>query len=98
MTLEQELIEAFASTPYPRNRKILVGYYGWKDGCHHTLTEIGDRYGITRERVPQVYAKATKRPSTPPIVAPAMDRALALIAERLPARRRRSRPNWPTKG
>ena len=56
MTLEQELIDVFAATPYQRNREILIGYYGWKDGRHHTLTEIGARYGITRERVRQVCA------------------------------------------
>ena len=85
MTLEQELIDIFASTPYQRNREILIGYYGWKDGSQHTLTEIGSRFGITRERVRQVCAKLTKRlknPSTTP--APAMDQTLRLIAERLP--------------
>ena len=49
MTLERELIEIFAAaSPYPRNREILVGYYGWEDGEQHTLTEIGVRFGITR--------------------------------------------------
>ena len=61
MTLEQELIDIFASTPSQRNREILVGYYGWEDGRQHTLTEIGARFGITRERVRQVCAKLTKR-------------------------------------
>ena len=75
MTVEQELIEVFASTPSQRNREILVGYYGWEDGRQHTLTEIGARFGITRERVRQVCAKLTKRLSRPPIRAPAMDRA-----------------------
>ena len=85
MTLEQELIEVFASTSSQRNREILIGYYGWEDGRQHTLTEIGAQFGITRERVRQVCAKTTKR-LTPPITirAPAMDRALALVAERLP--------------
>jgi hypothetical protein len=85
MTLEQELIEIFASTPCQRNREILVGYYGWEDGRQHTLTEIGSRFGITRERVRQVCAKLTKRlqsPATP--AAPVMDRALAIIAACLP--------------
>ena len=55
MTLERELIDIFAATPYQRNREILIGYYGWEDGQEHTLTEIGARYGITRERVRQVW-------------------------------------------
>ena len=51
MTLEEELIEIFATTPFTRNRQILIGYYGWEDGRQHTLTEVGTRFGITRERV-----------------------------------------------
>ena len=61
MTLERELIDIFAATPLQRNREILIGYYGWRDGQQHTLTEIGTHYGITRERVRQISAKLTKR-------------------------------------
>ena len=85
MTLEQELIGIFAATPSRRNREILIGYYGWQDGRQHTLTEVGTRFGITRERVRQVCAKLTKRPKNAVIAAPTMDRALQLIADRLPA-------------
>jgi hypothetical protein len=84
MTLERELIDIFTATCQPRNREILVGYYGWEDGLQHTLTEIGVRFGITRERVRQICAKLTKRPKGTVFAAPTMDRALALIAERLP--------------
>ncbi len=85
MTLEQELIDIFASTPSQRNREILIGYYGWDDGRQHTLTEVGARFGITRERVRQICAKLTKRLNTAPDSAPIMDRALKLISEMLPA-------------
>ena len=84
-TVEQELIDVFAPAPYERNAQILIGYYGWDDGCPHTLTEIGERFGITRERVRQVCAKFTKKlqgASTMP--APTLDRALALVAAQLP--------------
>jgi hypothetical protein len=84
-TLEQELIDIFAPTPSERNSQILIGYYGWDDGCLHTLTEIGDRFGITRERVRQVCAKVTKRlKGVSTVPAPALDRALALVVARLP--------------
>jgi hypothetical protein len=84
MLLEKELIEIFAAKSSQRNRDILIGYYGWKDGQEHTLTEIGTRYGITRERVRQICAKMTKRAMIASPAAPVMDRVLALIAERLP--------------
>jgi hypothetical protein len=84
-TLEEELIQIFASTSNERNGEIVIGYYGWKDGRHHTLTEIGDRFGITRERIRQVCAKLTRKPrGLSTILAPVMDRALAFIHSRLP--------------
>ncbi len=87
LTIEEELIQIFAAPARDgRNREILIGYYGWQDGRPHTLTEIGTRFGITRERIRQVCAKLTRRPAgVGKIPAPAMDRALELLARRLPA-------------
>ena len=85
MTLEQDLIHAFAGADHQRNQAILIEYYGWADGRRHTLTEIGTRFGVTRERVRQVCAKLTKHledPATAP--APALDRALAMIDDLVP--------------
>ena len=85
LTLEEELTQIFGTAKLQRNREILVGYYGWEDGRQHTLTEIGSRFGITRERIRQVCAKLTKRDKNlPTILAPVMERALALIKGRLP--------------
>lgn len=86
LTLEAELTRIFASSPSTRNRKILLGYYGWEDGQTHTLTEIGDRFGITRERVRQICVKLLKKcPRSATISAPVMDQTLALIDKRVPA-------------
>src|SRR3989344_9158421 len=40
----------------PRERSVLEGRYGLKDGNSKTLAEIGEEYGITRERVRQIEA------------------------------------------
>ncbi len=86
LTIEEELIDIFGNTGNERNRQILVGYFGWEDGRQHTLTEIGRRFGITRERIRQVCAKLTRKPEgLDRLVAPVMDRALALIERKLPA-------------
>lgn len=83
-TLEQELIDIFAPTNNPRNAEILIGYYGWGDGRHHTLAEIGARHGMTRERTRQICAKLVKHSSPKTIYAPVIDRVLAMLAQRVP--------------
>src|SRR3989344_2452497 len=45
----------------PRQREIVAGRFGLKDGKRHTLADVGDKYGITRERVRQIEAEALKR-------------------------------------
>jgi len=83
-TLEQEFSDIFVA-PGERDAQILAACYGWEDGLRHTLAEVGQRLGITRERVRQVcamIAKNLRSPSTIP--APTLDRTLALVAARLP--------------
>ena len=85
LTLEEELIGIFATGIADRNREILLGYYGWIDGKRHTLSEIGDRFGITRERTRQICAKLTRRHGDlSAAFAPVMKQALAFIEDRTP--------------
>jgi hypothetical protein len=42
----------------PRQRDILSGRFGLKDGEKKTLAELGEEYGITRERTRQIEAEA----------------------------------------
>ncbi len=86
LTIEEELIGVFATTgTTARNRDILLGYYGWLDGKRHTLSEIGGRFGITRERTRQICAKLTrKHGNLSTVFAPVIERALAFIKQRTP--------------
>ncbi|MFA6475048.1 MAG: sigma-70 family RNA polymerase sigma factor [Patescibacteria group bacterium] len=42
----------------PREQKILEMRFGLVDGVSHTLEEVGQEFGVTRERIRQIEAKA----------------------------------------
>ncbi len=45
----------------PRERKILDMRFGLSDGITHTLEEVGREFGVTRERIRQIEAKALEK-------------------------------------
>lgn len=45
----------------PREQKILAMRFGLEDGITHTLEEVGNEFGVTRERIRQIEAKSLER-------------------------------------
>ncbi|HRY63012.1 MAG TPA: sigma-70 family RNA polymerase sigma factor [Patescibacteria group bacterium] len=45
----------------PRERKILEMRFGLVDGVAHTLEEVGQEFGVTRERIRQIETKALEK-------------------------------------
>lgn len=54
----QEQVRAILSDLSPKERKILEMRHGLMDGIYHTLEEVGREFGVTRERIRQIEAKA----------------------------------------
>jgi RNA polymerase primary sigma factor len=44
-----------------RERQVLEMRFGLKDGRDHTLEEVGREFGVTRERIRQIEAKALRK-------------------------------------
>jgi len=55
--LKQQLREILVDLS-PREQKILRMRFGLDDGVTHTLEEVGKEFGVTRERIRQIEAKA----------------------------------------
>jgi len=54
-------IKEIISELTPREQKILEMRFGLEDGVAHTLEEVGREFGVTRERIRQIEAKALER-------------------------------------
>ncbi|PIS17210.1 MAG: RNA polymerase sigma factor RpoD [Candidatus Nealsonbacteria bacterium CG09_land_8_20_14_0_10_42_14] len=60
-TLLKERLKEILIDLTPREQKILAMRFGLDDGITHTLEEVGNEFGVTRERIRQIEAKALDR-------------------------------------
>jgi len=58
--LKEHIAEVF-STLTPREAKVLEYRFGLEDGKQRTLEEVGKEFGVTRERIRQIEAKAIRK-------------------------------------
>ncbi len=59
--LLREQLEEVLDTLTPRERKVLRLRFGLEDGRARTLEEVGQVFGVTRERIRQIEAKALRK-------------------------------------
>ncbi len=59
--LLREKVEEVLSTLTPREARILRLRFGLQNGRQYTLEEVGQKFGLTRERIRQIEGKALRR-------------------------------------
>lgn len=58
--IRDQLQEILADLP-PKEKKIIEMRNGLNDGVYHTLEDVGKEFGVTRERIRQIEAKALEK-------------------------------------
>ncbi len=64
MQLLRAHVQGIVNELPPREQKILEMRFGLQDGVSHTLEEVGQEFGVTRERIRQIEAKALAKIET----------------------------------
>ncbi|HFD40025.1 MAG TPA: RNA polymerase sigma factor [Anaerolineae bacterium] len=59
--LLREQMQSILDSLNHRERQVLEMRFGLKDGQGHTLEEVGQAFGVTRERIRQIEAKALRK-------------------------------------
>jgi RNA polymerase primary sigma factor len=59
--LLREALEDVMTALSPREARILRLRFGLRDGRAHTLEEVGEKFGLTRERIRQIEHQALDR-------------------------------------
>jgi RNA polymerase primary sigma factor len=57
----KEMTEQVLNMLTPREERVIKMRFGLEDGTEHTLEEVGQAFGVTRERIRQIEAKALRK-------------------------------------
>ena len=82
--LEDELMSLIVGTRSQRNAEIFARRFGFDGREEATLQELGDEYGVTRERIRQICDGVERLLQGRMPFAPMLDRALDSVVKKLP--------------
>jgi len=82
--LEEELFRIANSLDVERNAKLLMALWGWSGQQPRVLESVGQEYGLTRERVRQIEARALRRLSDHSFETPFLRSAISILRKAAP--------------
>jgi hypothetical protein len=82
--IEDEMLAIMAEGCNDRDRDLIAACLVWRTNRRPTYRSVGKRFGVTSERVRQVFGRWLKAWAEKPPFAPTLDRALALVQVRSP--------------
>jgi hypothetical protein len=82
--LEDELARIARAIDVERNAQILARLWGWDGSSPKTLEAVGSEFGLTRERVRQIEARALKRLAKHQFDTPHLLAAITLLRRAVP--------------
>jgi hypothetical protein len=83
--LEDELHRIVKAITKGRDTDLLIKLWGWNGEVYRTLESVGDEYGITRERVRQIEARALRRLKSTHFPTPYLRAAKGVLLKEAPA-------------
>ena len=86
MFLEDALLDLISSFPRlsEERSKVLSYRFGFQGKAPETLAQVGDRLGVTRERIRQIEKKMLDRLPAQPIYMPSLEKAISLLEDSAP--------------
>lgn len=84
MKLEDELTAIVRLTSIERDAQAFIAHHGWDGHAPRSLREVAEKVGVSHERVRQVCAQTAAHLGELQVFAPALDRAIATIADAAP--------------